>query len=87
MNSKERILKAVNGEKPEGIPIDLGSTNCTTIARRAYKGLKEKFAVESEDELMMDNFQIVEVEESILGVDTPAENVMTMFGTAKGVEI
>ncbi|MEF8917136.1 MAG: uroporphyrinogen decarboxylase family protein [Candidatus Bipolaricaulota bacterium] len=73
MNSKERVLKAVNGEKPDRIPIDLGSTNCTTIARRAYRGLKEEFSVESEDELMMDNFQIVEVDEKILdklGIDT-----------------
>ena len=67
MNSKERVLKAVNGEKPDRIPIDLGSTNCTTIARRAYKGLKEKFSVETEDKLMMENFQIVEVDEKVLG--------------------
>ncbi len=73
MRSKERVMKAVNGEKPDRIPIDLGSTNCTTIARKAYQGLKEKYSVETEDELMMDNFQIVEVNNRILkelGIDT-----------------
>jgi len=73
MRSKERVMRAVNGKKPDRIPIDLGSTNCTTIARRAYQGLKEEFSVESKDELMMDNFQIVEVNEKILkelGIDT-----------------
>ncbi len=97
MHSKERVLKAVNGEKPDRIPIDLGSTNCTTIARRAYKVLKEEFSVVTEDELMMDNFQIVEVDERVLadlGRDTNddlpdknPENVITMFETTKRVEI
>jgi len=66
MNSKERILKAINGDKPDRMPVDLGSTNCTTIARKSYQDLKEKFSIESKDELIMSNFQIVEVDERIL---------------------
>ena len=66
MLPKERVMRAVNGEKPDRIPIDLGSTNCTTIALRAYQGLKKAYSVEAEDRLMMDNFQIVEVDDSIL---------------------
>lgn len=66
MKPKERVLRAVNLDKPDRIPIDLGTTNCTTIARRAYTDLKKQLSVESEDELMMNNFQIVEVDEEVL---------------------
>lgn len=73
MTPKERVLRAVNLEGPDRIPLDLGSTNCTTITRKAYNDLKSRMRVQAPDRLMMENFQICEVDEEVLvklGIDT-----------------
>jgi len=41
MNSRERVLKALNHQEPDMIPIDLGSTENTSIARVAYLRLRD----------------------------------------------
>lgn len=40
MNSRERVLKAINHEEPDMVPIDLGATENTSIARIAYQNLR-----------------------------------------------
>ncbi|HHF09136.1 MAG TPA: hypothetical protein ENL28_00815 [Candidatus Atribacteria bacterium] len=51
---------------PDRIPLDLGSTNCTTMTRVAYENLKSYLGIESETHFMMENFQIVFIDEAIL---------------------
>lgn len=80
MTSKERVQRAINREVPDRIPIDLGSTNCTTMTLKAYSDLKKKLGIQSEDSFIMYNFQIVKIDEEILKIDTrgihgrPGEN-------------
>ena len=41
INSKERVLAAINHKEPDKIPIDLGSTQVTGISATAYHNLKK----------------------------------------------
>jgi len=41
MNSRQRVLKTLNHEEPDKIPIDMGSTENTTLCRFAYINLRE----------------------------------------------
>lgn len=73
MTPKERVLAALNHEVPDKIPTDLGTTNCTSIARKAYARLKKSLGVDKPDELMMEDFQISKVDPEVLellGTDT-----------------
>ena len=40
MNSHERVLKSLNHEEPDRIPIDLGATIATGIHATAYRRLR-----------------------------------------------
>jgi len=67
LSPKERVLKALHFEKPDRIPIDLGTTNCTTMTKIAHRNLCKKLGLEpSGDVFLMKNFQIVEINEKIL---------------------
>ncbi len=39
MTSRERVIKAINHEEPDRIPIDLGGSHCSTIHYDAYEKL------------------------------------------------
>lgn len=39
MNSRERVLKALNHQEPDRVPFDLGGTNVSGIATKAYQNL------------------------------------------------
>jgi len=41
MNSRQRVLKTLNLEEPDKIPIDMGSTENTTLCKFAYINLRE----------------------------------------------
>jgi len=41
MNSRERVLKTLNHEEPDMVPVDMGSTENTTLCRLAYINLRE----------------------------------------------
>lgn len=41
MNSRERVIVALNHEEPDFLPIDMGSTENTTLCRHAYINLRE----------------------------------------------
>lgn len=73
MRPKQRVLKAINLEEPDRVPVDLGSTNVTTMTRIPYEPLKKELGIDSPTKFMMKNFQIVKVDDDILdqlGVDT-----------------
>jgi uroporphyrinogen decarboxylase len=48
MNSRERVLQALNHEEPDRVPIDLGSTENTSIARIAYINLREALRMDAD---------------------------------------
>jgi len=68
MNSKERVMRSLNKEVPDRIPMDLGTTNCTTLTRKAYENLKKLLGIEKETRFMMENFQVVFVDEEVLQI-------------------
>ena len=47
MNSRERVLKAVNYEQPDRVPIDLGAIRASGISAVVYDQLKKRMGIES----------------------------------------
>lgn len=66
MTSRERVLATINHKTPDKVVTDLGSTNCTSIARKCYAGLKKMLGYDLPDQLMMNDFQLSLVDEEIL---------------------
>jgi uroporphyrinogen decarboxylase len=68
LNSRERVMRSLNKEVPDRIPMDLGTTNCTTLTKKAYENLKKFLGIEKETRFMMENFQVVFVDEEVLQI-------------------
>ncbi len=68
MLGRERALMSLNHQVPDRIPLDLGSTNCTTMTKVAYDNLKKYLGIERETRFMMENFQIVFIDEEVLQI-------------------
>lgn len=85
MTSRERVRAAINHEKPDRIPLDLGSTLVTGIHASTYARLKKALGIVGGDIRIWDPFQMLaEVEEAVrrsLGVDTYGIQLpTTIFG-------
>ena len=52
MISRERIAKALNFEKPDRVPIDLGGMRASGISAVAYEKLKERIGLKSPIKIM-----------------------------------
>ena len=50
MNSRERVLKTLNHEEPDMVPVDMGSTENTTLCRLAYINLREYLGMPPDSE-------------------------------------
>jgi len=57
VTSRERVLAALNHRQPDRIPIDLGSTIVTSIAKNAYVDLKRYLGMRVGDVRMLDHVQ------------------------------
>jgi uroporphyrinogen decarboxylase len=66
MSHRERVMRAINGEETDRVPLDLGSTATTGINIRAYEKLKKHLGIDSETEVLSARSQIARVDESIL---------------------
>ena len=73
MTSRERLLRALNHQEADRVPIDMG-TPVTSIHREAYVRLKEHLGLPDRDYELIDNMQqVVRIEDHVLkrfGVDT-----------------
>jgi uroporphyrinogen decarboxylase len=73
MNSRQRILAAINHQEPEGLPLDLGATPSSGISAIAYHNLKQYLGLHHGQTRVYDVVQqIAQPEEEILdryGVD------------------
>ena len=47
MNSRERVLCAINHQEPDRVPVDLGGTRQSGIAASAYHKLKQKLGLDT----------------------------------------
>ena len=74
MNSRERMLKALNHEEPDRVPFDLGGTLVSGINHKTYRGLLTLLGLNADREVRFLDIvqQIAIVEEDVLrklGVD------------------
>ncbi|MHB1415791.1 MAG: uroporphyrinogen decarboxylase family protein, partial [Chloroflexota bacterium] len=66
MTHRERVLTALSHREPDRVPIDLGSTRCTSIHVAGYERLKAHFGIEAENIITDRIMQPVVVDERIL---------------------
>jgi uroporphyrinogen decarboxylase len=66
MNSRERILSAINHRQPDRVPIDLGGTRQSGIAVSTYCRLKEHLGIKSPSRIFDLYQMLAEVERPIL---------------------
>ena len=89
MNSRERVLKAINHEEPDRVPFDLGGTVVTGIHATAYAALREYLGLPSVDPVIIDILQqLAQVDDDVmdkLGVDV--KNVAPRASTAFEMQI
>jgi len=73
MNSRERVLTALNHQEPDRVPFDLGGTVVTGIQARAYKNLRSYLGLPERDLNIIDiHQQLAKVDDDVmdyLGVD------------------
>ena len=73
MNPRERVLRALNHQEGDRIPIDLGATIVSSIAKKSYIELKNYLGMPVEEITMLDHVQqLPYVEDALLdrfGVD------------------
>ena len=63
---RERLLKALNHETPDRVPMDLGSTRVTSIAAAEYEKVKAHFGVDKPTRIIDRIMQTAAVDEEIL---------------------
>jgi len=66
LSHRERVLKALSHQEPDRVPIDLGSTICTSAHIAAYQKLKAHFGVDAEDTIINKMMQTAAIHEPIL---------------------
>lgn len=67
MNSRQRLLHALNHEEPDRVPVDLGATQLTGISVTAYESLRDYLGLPPEEPNFTDkNQQIVDPAQDIL---------------------
>jgi uroporphyrinogen-III decarboxylase len=65
MTSRERVLKAVNHQIPDRVPIDLGGMKATGIAVTAYDKMKRKLGIATPSKSLDPRFMIAMIEEEV----------------------
>jgi uroporphyrinogen decarboxylase len=83
MNSRERILSAINHVQPDKVPIDLGSSTVTGISAIAYNNLKRHLTIESKTRVYDVVQQLANVDMEVidlLGVDALDINRVSIEG-------
>lgn len=65
MNSRERVLAAVNHRTPDRVPIDLGGLKASGIASIAYDRVKQRLGIRTPTRVSDARFMIAEVEDAV----------------------
>jgi Uroporphyrinogen decarboxylase (URO-D) len=66
MTSRERVMRTINFEEPDRVPIDFGGMKATGINARACVRLKEHVGIKSPTRILDPRFMIAVVEEEVL---------------------
>ena len=83
MNSRERVLAALNHQQPDRPPRDLGSTTATGIHPTAYKALKKSLGLGEDFEYMSARAFLAKVEMPI--VDAFGIDLLPIIAEASGI--
>ena len=65
LTSRERVLRTVNFQDTDRVPIDLGAMKASTIGVRAYNSLKARIGMRSQTRIWDPRFMIASVEEEV----------------------
>jgi uroporphyrinogen decarboxylase len=96
MQSRERVLTALNHREPDRVPIDFGGTTFTGIQVTAYDALKRLLGIETPTTIVNKRAQLVMVEEAVkdrLHADldgigpNPSAHLPDMAGLAANVSV
>jgi len=66
LNSRERVLAAINHQEPDRLPIDLGGTRQSGIAASTYHQLKQRLGISSTTRVYDVYQMLAEVERSVM---------------------
>ena len=67
MSHRERVRAALSHQEPDRVPMDLGSTQVTTLTLRAYRALRAACGLSPRRPLMLSTvFQVVRLDEELL---------------------
>ena len=66
MSHRERVLKALNHEETDRVPLDLGSSTATGINLHAYENLKKHLGMDIKTKVLSNRSQLARVDERIL---------------------
>lgn len=75
LTSRERVLRALNHQEPDRVPLDLGGTHDSSIVVEGYDRLKAHFGVTAPTQIMQRMTRAATVDEAVLqalGIDTRA---------------
>jgi len=80
MNSRERILTAINHRQPDRVPVDLAASTVTGISAIAYSNLKKHLGIEKPTRVFDVVQQLASVDMEVIdlfGVDALDVNRVT----------
>jgi uroporphyrinogen decarboxylase len=66
LSSKERVLRAMNWQEPDRVPIDLSGTHASGITVGAYEKLKKHLGIERPTNYLSWRSQVVVPDEEVL---------------------
>ena len=66
MTSRERVLRAVNFQETDRVPIDLGAMKASSIGVRAYNQIKARLGIRTNTRIWDPKFMIASVEEEVM---------------------
>ncbi|TWU40510.1 uroporphyrinogen decarboxylase family protein [Novipirellula artificiosorum] len=66
MNSRQRVLSAINHQQPDRVPIDLGGTRQSGIAASTYHALKQRLGINTPTQIFDCYQMLAEVERPVM---------------------
>ena len=89
MNSRERVLSALNHQEPDHVPFDLGGTGATGIHEVAYENLRAYLELPNREPQIIDIIQqLADVEEDMAQrLSTDCRNVASRSSAIYNMEL
>ncbi len=66
MNSRERVIKTLNHQEPDRVPLDIGGGTSSTIVIEAYDKLKEYLGIKEKTVVMSKTFRLARISEPVI---------------------